>query len=189
MQDDAQFRYCAISDDSKFSFKPGKTTWIAFIWKKGGRVTLYVDGQIAGSGEPYYFPPPEKLSVMTFMNGNGKAGFGVVDGTSYFTDLVLVKGKVTIEELALIRNGLARKTLKRKQEEKPGASARSLPVVPFPAPVKTPKLDGVLDEYGFSQVTILHDDRLVPEHVHAVDDVGAHQQGPTFGAHLLKDQL
>lgn len=149
--------YCAISDDSKFSFKPGKTTWIAFIWKKGGRVTLYVDGQVAGSGEPYYFPPPEKLSVLSFMNGNSTAGFGVVDGTSYFTDLALVKGKVTIEELAVIRNGLTRKALKKSSAEKKDSSAVSLPIVPFPAPVKTPALDGVLDEYAFSQNGFLHE--------------------------------
>ena len=30
---DAHRAYCVISNDSKFSFKPGKTTWIAFIWK------------------------------------------------------------------------------------------------------------------------------------------------------------
>ena len=154
---DAHRAYCVISNDSKFSFKPGKTTWIAFIWKKGGRITLYVDGQVAGSGAPYFFPEPEKLAVLSFMNGNTKAGFGVVDGTSYFTDLALVKGKVTIEELALIRNSLARKTLKKKQEATKGSSAKSLPVVPFPAPVKTPKLDGVLDEYGFSQDGFLHE--------------------------------
>lgn len=149
--------YVVMTTDKQFTFKPGKTTWVAVIWKNGSKASIYFDGKLAGSGEPYYFPSTNNLAYLSFLNGNALKGWGVLDGTAYFTDLAIVKGKTTIEELSLLRSHPGSRQAPPSTLGDSQAALNALPIIPFPAPLKKPALDGILDEYGFVQSGFLND--------------------------------
>ena len=149
--------YIAIANSRKGFFVKNQPARIAVLWQKGGEASVYLNGAKIGSGKPFYFPGPEKLLHVNLLKGNAKQGWGVLDGTAYLTDLLIVRGRTSFEELQLAEQGkIAVPAKKEKPEGKPAAqsekgkqTAASLPVIPFPPLKGASRLDGRFDEYGF----------------------------------------
>ena len=149
--------YIAIANSAKGFFVKGEPARIAVLWRKGGEASVYLNGVKIGSGKPFYFPGPEKLECVNLLTGGARQGWGVLDGTAHMTDLLIVKGRTSFEELQLAEQGrIAAPAKKEKPEGKPAArsekgtqAAVPLHVIPFP-PLKGPsRLDGKFGEYGF----------------------------------------
>ena len=147
--------YIAIANSARGFFVRGKPARIAVLWRKGGEASVYLNGVKIGSGKPLYFPGPDKLRHVNLLTGNGRQGWGVLDGTAYLTDLLIVKGRTSFEELQLVEQGKV--TVPAEKENPPASSASgkgkqtgiSLPVIPFPPLKGASRLDGKFDEYGF----------------------------------------
>ena len=147
--------YIAIANSARGFFVRGKPARIAVLWRKGGEASVYLNGVKISSGKPLYFPGPDKLRHVNLLTGNGRQGWGVLDGTAYLTDLLIVKGRTSFEELQLVEQGKV--TVPAEKENPPASSASgkgkqtgtSLPVIPFPPLKGASRLDGQFDEYGF----------------------------------------
>ncbi|MBE6392552.1 MAG: hypothetical protein E7044_00625 [Lentisphaerae bacterium] len=142
--------YIAIANSSKGFFVKNKPARIAVVWRKGDEASIYLNGVKIGSGKPFYFPGPDKLRCVNLLAGGAKRGWGVLDGTAYMTDLLIVKGRTSFEELQLVDSGLSViREKKTTQMSEKGNQTDALPVISFPPLKKAAKLDGQFDEYGF----------------------------------------
>jgi|GEM_PF-856612 len=144
--------YIAIASSRKGFFIKNKPVRIAVVWRKGDEASVYLDGVKIGSGKPFYFPGPDKLECVNLLTGNARQGWGVLDGTAYMTDLLIVKGRTSLEELQLVEHSMPAgkgKTETAAPTSKKGKQANALPVIPFPPLKGISRLDGNFDEYGF----------------------------------------
>ena len=150
--------YIAIANSEKGFFVKNQPTRIAIIWRKGDEASLCINGVKISSGKPFYFPGPDKLEHVNILKGNVKAGWGVLDGTAYMTDLLMVKGRTSLEELQLLESSMNIMQTKKISTavSKENFINNTFPVIPFP-PLKTAaKLDGKFNEYGFVTNGFIH---------------------------------
>ncbi|MBQ6470788.1 MAG: hypothetical protein IJJ33_02280, partial [Victivallales bacterium] len=140
-----------------------KPVRIAFIWKNGGRASLYFNGKLAGSGEPFHFPVARQLQALQLLSGNGTSGWGTLDGSCYLKNLFLIKGKTEIADLERLDTAMSSAAVPpAATTSNSDSSAPSLPMIPFPLLKKgesVPALDAVVNpgEYPFQQTGLLHE--------------------------------
>jgi len=142
----------AIANLKESFLKKGSPTRITVIWQNGQEAALYRNGVKIGAGKPFVFPGPDKVRYVNILSGSATAGWGIMEGTAYLTDLLIVKGRTTIEEMQLLDSKPAPAAPVKEASPAKNAApqASQLPVIPFPPLKATPKLDGDFSEYGFA---------------------------------------
>ena len=91
--------YIATARSRTGFFVKNQPARIALIWQKGGEASVYLNGVKIASGKPFYFPGPDKLQHVNLLKGSARQGWGVLDGTACMTNLLIVKGSTSFEEL------------------------------------------------------------------------------------------